>query len=198
MMMKSALLWLFVTFAGAAQAQDWSGFYAGLSFGTVDGTYRHYDSGVISPANTDPIDGRLNGGFIGYNLQSGNFVYGGELAFGNGDLLVGGNPIYFVEDTLDVRARVGYAFDWMLVYGTIGRTMAAHHWDDGNVSNSPVRVDGTSLGLGVDFQATDRIIVGLAYQHVRLVAEEGEIGNFPLVEANDELDLVTFRVGFRF
>lgn len=183
---------------GVLQAQDWAGLYAGLSAAPVDGTYRHYDSGVISPPNTSPIDGELKGAFVGYNMQSGNLVYGGELAYSSGDLRLNGSTIYFIRDSLDVRGRVGYSLGRALVYGTVGWTTADQHWDDGAVTNSPVRVDGLSLGLGIDVQATDRVFFGLAYQRVTLVAEEGEIGGFPLVETNSDLEQVSLRVGFRF
>ena len=184
--------------AGGVQAQDWSGVYAGLQAANASGTYRHYDSGVISPANTSPIDGDHLGGFVGFNLQSGNLVYGAELGYSNGDLLVGGSTIYFIEDMVDVRARVGYAAGKALFYGSVGWAMADQHWDDGVVTNSPVDVDGLSYGLGVDLMASDRVFVGLDYRHVKLVAGEGDIGGFPLVETNSDLDILTLRVGMRF
>lgn len=172
--------------------------YGGVSFGSTNGQYRHYDSGVILDRVTNPIEGKLRGGFVGYNWQSGNLVYGGELALARGDLLTDDNPTYFTEDPVDIRGKVGYAVGKALIYGTAGWTVAQKHWTGGSVTNSPVRVDGLSFGLGVDFHATDRVFVGLSYQHVTLVAEEGEIGNFPIVEANMELNQVTFRVGTRF
>lgn len=187
-----------IAVAGAAQAQDWSGFYFGVTGVNASGTYRHYDSGVIDPAHTDPITGSQFGGFAGYNLQAGNLVYGVEIAKTSGELVVGGNPVYFVDDLFDIRGRFGYASGRALIFGTVGVTLGHHFWEDGQVTNSPVRTDGVSLGLGVDVAVTDRVFVGLAYQHVTLVAKEGEIGGFPIVESNDDLDLISLRVGMRF
>lgn len=187
-----------MTLGSIAQAQDWSGFYAGLNKVRLSGTYSHYDSGVISPGNTEDIDGDQVGGFLGYSMQSGNLVYGAEIAFGSGDVLVGGSTIYYFNNMLDIRGRVGYAVGKVLVYGTLGMTKADQHWEDGAVTNSPVRVDGLSWGLGADLAVTDRVFVGLAYQRVTLVAEEGEIGGFPLVETNDDLETVSLRIGMKF
>lgn len=184
--------------AGAAVAQDWSGFYAGLNKVNLSGTYTHYDSGVISPGNTSDIDGDQIGGLLGYNMQSGNLVYGAEIAFGSGDVLIGGSSIYYIDQVLDIRGKVGYAAGKVLVYGTLGMTKADQHWEDGVVTNSPVRVDGLSWGLGADLAVTDRVFVGLAYQRVTLVAEEGDIGGFPLVETNDDLETISLRIGMKF
>lgn len=183
---------------GAAQAQDWSGFYAGLFSNSASGTYRHYDSGVIDPSVTTQIAGNQFGGFAGYNLQSGNLVYGAELAHGAGDLLVGGSTTYFIENLTQIRGRVGYATGIALIHGSLGWARADQHWDDGIVTNSPVNVDGASYGVGVDVMASDRLILGLAWDRVKLVAQEGDIGGFPLVETRDDLDIVTLRVGMRF
>lgn len=194
----SAVLASSMVFGSAALAQDWSGFYGGLSYNSTSGTYYHYNSGVLSPINTLDIDGSSAGVLAGYNMQSGNMVYGIELAYAPKAVSLADSPIYYFDKTLDLRARVGYAAGKALVYGSLGMARADQHWEDGFVTNSPVKVDGVSYGLGVDYLVTDKVFLGLAYQRVTLVADEGEIGGLPIVETNDEIDTISLRVGMRF
>ena len=88
--------------ADAAKAQDWTGFYGGLTLGQGSGEQ------TIPPSSTpNDLDGRQFGGFAGYNFQSGNLVYGGELAVNSAEIEVG--EISNVEYTrfVDLKARLG-------------------------------------------------------------------------------------------
>ena len=58
-------------------AQDWSGFYGGLSLGADAGDMLYRLDG--NPNGGEQIDGTRVGLFAGYTMQNGNFVYGGEL-----------------------------------------------------------------------------------------------------------------------
>ena len=91
---------------------NWGGVYAGLNLG--------YGWGKVTNSGANP-SGILGGGQVGYNWQSGPFVYGAEAD------LQGSNA----NDTFaswkfsnpwfgTLRGRAGYAFNNILVYGTLG------------------------------------------------------------------------------
>ena len=137
---------------------NWSGLYLGLNaggtFGNSNrcGSFAPYNNGtgipVVGFLPNCGITGVRNSGFtggaqIGYNWQSGNFVYGveGDIDFLNGRRRNGGNTIVTGAGTPPqfagtyvvgngggnngnvfgtARLRAGYAFDRFLVYVTGG------------------------------------------------------------------------------
>jgi outer membrane immunogenic protein len=117
-------------------AHDWSGVYIGghLGYGEVrlDGAYGLDDGADFLTEGSGPFDleadGITGGIQIGYNWQSGNFVYGAEAditAVDWSDSLsnepVGEETLFLdVNYLATVRARVGYAMDRTLIFGTIG------------------------------------------------------------------------------
>jgi outer membrane immunogenic protein len=141
---------------GAAAAQDWTGFYGGLTAGrNVDGV-SHGTAGVVVFRDFD--DGPTGGIFGGYNVQRGQFVFGAEASVAAASIVPEGTTIDGFTRFTDVKARVGYAIDKVLVYGTVGYT-----W--GRLEGTAVTLDmeGMSYGFGADFKVNDRVFVGLEY-----------------------------------
>ena len=134
-----------------AQGADWSGFYAGANVG--------FANGLIANANAsdDLADNTLFGVFAGYNIQRGQLVFGGEVDYTL-------TPVEFVNfnatlrDTIDAKARVGYAAGNALVYGVLGYSFLT--LDDGG-STAPL--SGFSFGAGVDYKFGNRYFVGAEY-----------------------------------
>jgi outer membrane immunogenic protein len=90
---------------------NWSGFYVGGHVG--------YGFGDVVGAD---IDGFTGGAQLGYNWQfSRNIVFGIEADITGTDIngLPGGFP-YHVDYLGTARARVGYAWDRTMIYGTGG------------------------------------------------------------------------------
>jgi len=91
---------------------NWAGVYAGLNLG--------YGWGKVTNTGANPA-GVLGGGQLGVNWQSGQFVYGVE-----GDLQASGADDTFAGYKFTnpwfgtVRGRAGYAFNNILLYGTLG------------------------------------------------------------------------------
>ena len=130
-----------------APAYSWQGCYAGFNGGGVWNS-TSYNIGNNNPAYFGPafasgatpsyysenVSSGILGGQAGCNLQSGSFVYGLEgdaewvnhtssdaintnvLAFGPAT----GTVTQKLELISTIRARVGYAFDHLLLYGTGG------------------------------------------------------------------------------
>jgi outer membrane immunogenic protein len=130
---------------------SWTGFYAGVNagygFGRVDSTYTLDVLGLLSiPLASDSLSpqGFIAGGQIGYNFQTGAFVWGVEADIqysaqrDTGSFICPGllcAPAGLVGLGIDhtekidwfgtARLRLGYAFDRWLVYGTGGVAYAS-------------------------------------------------------------------------
>jgi outer membrane immunogenic protein len=130
-----------------APAYSWQGCYAGFNGGGVWSS-TSYNIGYNDPAYFGPafasgaapshysenVSSGILGGQAGCNLQSGPFVYGleGDAEWVNhtaSDAINTNVPGFFpayglvtqkLESIATIRARVGYAFDQLLLYGTGG------------------------------------------------------------------------------
>lgn len=132
---------LSISVATAAWAQDrWTGFYVGGNiggaFGTSDVTTGPSNDTYFDPDNLPVVAGAgkgsisttgfTGGGQAGYNMQSGNLVFGGEVGFGVLDLdgsrtaanvhYLSGCCTFTINESvktnwlLTVRPRIGWAF----------------------------------------------------------------------------------------
>jgi len=95
-----------------ASVYNWSGFYAGLNLG--------YEWGHVTNSGIDP-SGVAGGGQVGYNWQTGQFVFGAET-----DIQISGADDTFAPYKFSnpwfgtLRGRAGYAINNMLLFGTFG------------------------------------------------------------------------------
>jgi outer membrane immunogenic protein len=151
------------------------GFYVGLAFGHVGG-----DGLERGGANNGPFDVDRDsafGAFGGYNYQNGNLVLGAELA------------AWPVDTTISDGSTVGWATGDVLVYGALGWSWAR---TENTVSGSDVDHDGHSLGLGVEYNITEALFLGLDYTTRGLDGEERG------VEYDMDVNTLSLRGGFRF
>lgn len=141
--------------AGAAAAQDWSGSYGGLSLTNLRGDWQHRNaSGVVYNDGAYSNDAGL-GLFAGYNFQSGQFVYGAEVAVAQpGGFCFEEYPNECTDRLVDLKARLGFAAGSALVYGVAGMTRA-----DYDLGGTQV-LTGTAYGLGLDFRLSEKYFVG--------------------------------------
>lgn len=122
--------------ATSAQAQEgmWDGPYIGVHGAYADGSVRDVDN--ASAAKQD-IDGWLGGVQLGFNKQSGSFVYGieADATFGKNekrwedrDTFANRFSSYYGRDSIrtsgTLRARAGYGGDMALLYLTGGVAVA--------------------------------------------------------------------------
>jgi outer membrane immunogenic protein len=134
--------------AAVAPIYNWTGFYVG-GFG-----------GYGSQDNGDPaLSGGFGGGTVGYNWQTGMWVFGVEADAAGGDISasVGIPGFAFAEDKIralgTVRGRVGVTFDQVLLYGTGGFAWADERFNvtvlGVSLSDSTTRT-GWTAGAGVE------------------------------------------------
>ncbi len=164
----------------------WQGFYAGLNGGygwSNGGDTISYSNGDSSARAQPP--GGFGGGQIGYNFQSGSFVYGVETDFQGGDLsgrvtgATAGNLAFTSRESIDwfgtVRGRAGYAFGRVLVYGTGGfaygdvRQRAIY---DGDPLGGNSTQAGWVAGGGIEYKINPAWSLKGEYQYIDLGSEK--------------------------
>jgi outer membrane immunogenic protein len=140
-----------------APAFSWYGFYLGLNTGYGWGQANW--NGGFTTGSTSPAGG-LFGGTVGFNAQSGPFVYGfeGDAAgswmrdsnsSGTG---ICGLPGCGIQTSwfATARGRVGYAFDRILVYATAGGAFGDVQMLTNGLTATSDRA-GWTAGLGLEF-----------------------------------------------
>jgi len=106
----------------------WTGMYVGLQAGYGWGDSRHVDSAGVSTGRFD-TDGFMGGGTLGYNMQSGQIVWGLETDFsfsdvGGGTTVLGAGYSSGVDWLWTVRGRVGLDMNGWMPYITGGLAVA--------------------------------------------------------------------------
>ncbi len=136
---------------------DWTEFYVGIQTERLDG----------SSAGVD-FDGSLSGIFAGYRHDLGSFTLGAEIDvlrgnFDFGTVTVGATTLDLDYDAQLIRVggEVGYDLGNVLPYATLGYVEA-----DLEFQTLASTDGGFFYGLGLDYRATDRILIGAeALQH---------------------------------
>jgi outer membrane immunogenic protein len=182
------------TKAPKAPVYNWTGFYIGAEGGAGWGNAQQTD-GIGFNSGTYQPNGAFVGGTIGYNWQLySNWVWGleGDASWADIGATTGGtdptssghavgatgNPLYGcgggvqqcqtkIENIDSVRARVGYAFGYVMPYVTGGLAIATVHGEEGDVKADGAFGSGTSTifgwtaGAGVEAQILPRWTVKL-------------------------------------
>lgn len=141
-------------------AQNWDGNYVGAQIGASSSRF------------PDPFSNRtgaLAGIVAGKTLQSGNFVYGGELEanFAEAEHRIGNGGTLQQSWNGVAKAKAGYAMDKTLVYGTLGYAatkLKAKH----NTTKAPGWEGGAQMGLGVEQMVSGPVSVKAEYDYTRM------------------------------
>jgi opacity protein-like surface antigen len=172
--------------AGAGQAQDWGGFYAGMSVTSGE-------SGVDFPGLPSPYSGTDSaalGVFAGYNhVLASNLVIGGELSYTDIDTAQF-PPVspYYGDTLLQLRGRVGYAAGNAMPYLALGIAKT----DVGIVGGPSTSENGYSIGLGTEFMVGTNMSLRAEYTRAKF-SDVGENVFFPPNFA--DLEYETFTIG---
>ena len=159
----------------AAPAKPWQGFYAGAHFGTGMSQVAINDGGGWTNFDDQPfwdVDGGVAGIHAGYNLQSGNLVFGAEIDYtagsiaGSVDALPGNVLSAEIDGLMSARARLGYATGKFMVFGTAGvaRASGSHTQDAGVPETVGFDLNGTTYGVGIEYLMSDRFSVRAEYR----------------------------------
>jgi len=132
---------------------NWTGFYAGVHAGWGWGDSTGGD-----------LSGHVLGAQIGYNYQMvSGLTFGVEtdITFSGIDGAVAGGA--FTADYIGtLRARIGYAFDRVLIYGTGGFAYAGGDLKVAGLSNDQDHY-GYAIGFGIEGMITSNVSARLEY-----------------------------------
>jgi outer membrane immunogenic protein len=176
-----------VSYDHSAAVYDWTGFYLGINGGYV----RTRASGL------DNFTGGMLGAHAGYNFQYGHWVFGGEIDVArtwNENSYAGGLIEVGTDWQYSLRARMGYAFDRTLLYGTAGLAVTNAYID---IPVIPISINdrmvGWTVGAGVEHAFTDRWSARLEYRY-------SDYGEFEVLGIGTGIDVTehTVRVGVSF
>ena len=160
---------------------DWSGPYVGLNVGYGGGTDSYtYDIANLGIGGYESQRGNgvVGGGQIGFNYALGNcFVFGVEADFSgssiSGSGVLDNSQIYArlgsrVDYFGTARARLGYAFGRVMLYGTGGFAYAGVSTDtkapDYGVYDHRSSIQlGYAFGGGMEFAVTNNIMLRAEY-----------------------------------
>ena len=202
-------------------APTWTGFYIGAHVGGVWADLQTTDrDGTYAPRGSqwDNVGtGVIGGGQVGYNYQTGAFVFGIEADFGGTGVSHDQHfdSHFYTEDRsafyADVTGRLGYASGPALFYikggwaytdagGSIHDTYAYPGYPNGFCLNSN-GLDGWTLGGGMEYKFNPTWSVKLEYQHFDFGNVTGNL--YPVVdgvtsrfERNLTADAVTVGVNY--
>lgn len=180
-----------VAMAGAAQAQDLQGLYAGLSYSKGSGE-------AVDSSGTYSFDGNAGGAFVGYNHVFGDWLVGGELAFSNGDhesFYPNNAPYMDAENVRDIKLRAGRVFGKTLVYGVVGRSSMDIDMFGPGITGSDGEASATAIGLGFEAAIGAKAFVGGEY-----LRRDLDLSSGPAFYADQgaRLNTLSLRLGLRF
>ena len=201
--------------APVAYVHNWTGFYIG---GHVGGAWSDrcltVAAGAFLGSACNDTSGWLAGGQVGFNIQTGQFVFGVEFS-GSWSDIGGGNSTgtfpggaRFSSDgksLLLLTGRVGYAFDRVLIYVTGGGAWARNSVDffNGVVVNS-VDFDrqGWTIGGGFEYAFSPNWSLAGQYNFVDLGSKSVAFA-FPAAavvsgSVSQDVHMATLRLNYRF
>jgi outer membrane immunogenic protein len=144
--------------ASPAMAQE-SGDFSGVKATAIAG-YDNIDLGI---AGLDNVDGFLYGAALGYDIQSGNVVYGAELEAteSTGKISNAAGRIDAGRD-LYAGARLGYVVgDAAMLYAKAGYTNARVSSPGAGGENG----DGVRVGAGVEYKLSEKMFARGEYRY---------------------------------
>lgn len=158
--------------AAAAPNRNWSGFYFGAQFGTVD---------IVASDKSFNGDKSTNGLFAGYRADLGKVVVGIEGNSDKIDLDLNGGAVT-VNNVKRLKLIGGYDLGPVLLYGTVAAVRA-----ESTIGSD----DGYAMGVGVDYALTRRITLGAEIL-------EHRFENFSGSGIDLDATTVNARIAFRF
>jgi outer membrane immunogenic protein len=189
-----------------AYGYNWSGFYlgghAGGAFGEKCFTYLGVDEGCHDH------NGFAGGGQVGFNVQSGQFVFGVEFSGTWADLSGSHTSPNFFPDTIHsdtdtillLTGRVGLAFDRALLYVTGGGAWVRNEFEyrtAGTTFTSEHNRTGWTIGAGLEYGLSPNWSIAAQYNYIDLGEKDVNFA-FGAYQAESHIHLATARLNYRF
>jgi len=196
-------------------AYNWTGFYIG---GHIGGAWADrcltVTSANFAGSGCDDTSGWLGGGQIGFNVQTGQFVFGVEFSGSFSDIGGGNRTGTFPggasfssdgKSLLLLTGRVGYAFDRALIYVTGGGAWARNNIEFNNgaglVRDADFDRQGWTIGAGFEYAFAGNWSLAGQYNFVDLGDKNVSLA-FPATtvtgHVKSEVHIATLRLNYRF
>lgn len=205
-----------------AAAYNWTGFYLGghVGYGWARDQWQQYNAAGLAITETTTFNskGALGGLQLGYNFQTGPWVWGieGEYSWANlkgdrrdlpGTFLcnTGFACATNVRSVADVALRLGYAWNTTLLYLKVGGAWARETYSfpivggTGDLANVSDTRSGWLGGIGVEYGFTPNWSAKLEYDYIGMGAKH-EIfapGGFD-IRIGQNIQAVKLGVNYRF
>ncbi len=198
-----------------APPPTWTGFYIGAHVGGIWADINNHNLDNFAPAanwGNANNDGVFGGGTVGYNYQTGAFVFGVEADFGGAGLtgnwnngVVGAGNFWAKNDAnfyADVTGRLGYAAGPALFYAKGGWAYLDTNLSVGGIdgvgpwsAGVGTGLDGWVVGGGVEYMWSPSWSVKAEYLYFDFNHANTDWGSF-----NFERDLTvnSFKVGLNY
>ena len=162
---------------------SWAGFYVGGNLGGAWTHTRITDDITGASLNTGGLSGFIGGGQLGYNFQTGNFVWGGEWTFDWASLDRASGVVSTSRGALQatfstpwittLAARFGYAWDRYLLYGKVGggwvdNKLTVSNLTTGLSASATNSNAGLLLGVGGEWALNPNWTFKIEYDHIGL------------------------------
>lgn len=163
---------------------NWGGAYAGLNLG--------YEWGKVTNSAVEP-SGVAGGGQIGYNWQSGQFVFGVET-----DVQLSGADDTFAPFKFSnpwfgtLRGRAGAAFNNVLLYGTLGLAYGSLKGEIPGLDETRTEV-GWAGGIGAEYGFNPNWSARVEYLYMDLASR-----GFSITGADNGLHANMLRLGINY
>lgn len=163
---------------------NWGGAYAGLNLG--------YEWGKVTNSAVEP-SGVAGGGQIGYNWQSGQFVFGVEtdVQFSGADDTFA--PFKFSNPWFGtLRGRAGAAFNNVLLYATLGLAYGSLKGEIPGLDETRTEV-GWAGGIGAEYGFNPNWSARVEYLYMDLASR-----GFSITGADNGLHANMLRLGINY
>jgi outer membrane immunogenic protein len=204
------------------------GFYIGVTGGYGTGNSEvnaklrsdHSDpsSQLVSEDGKGDLQGGMIGGLVGYDYNLGNgIVVGalGDFSWSGLDANVDVEPShhglsgsdYTFDTNLEwlgtIRGRIGFELGDALIYGTGGLAFGgveaelnvSGHGGLGSVSGTQV---GWTIGVGVNYMATEHLMLGAEYLYVDLGSDSYDFGRSGSADLDLNMNLIRGTISYKF
>lgn len=197
-----------------AAVYDWTGFHVGVN-GTYVSSETRWDQGpgVFVNDGSNRGSGFFGGAQLGYDIQTGHWVFGVEAQGDWGEL--SGQHVSIINapniDRAKIDAfglftgRVGYAFDNTLFYAKGGGAVVHNKYSvlDGNellLANASDTRWGAAAGAGLEVAFSNNWSAAVEYVHAFLDRHTLAFApaGFGPYNIRQDVDLVSFHVNYRF
>ena len=163
--------------SSSAVPYNWSGFYVGAHIGYGSSRAVSFVP-AVGVTNSNNAKGVLGGGQIGYNYQTGSWVFGIEGDYSAADVKLnqsggpGGFTATIKNDFFATAAgRVAYAFDRLLIFGKGGAAWTRDKLDVSNATGGTGtgRFDRTGwvAGAGIEYGILNNLSIKAEYNYLQ-------------------------------